>query len=136
MNFMLDIKIDSPAKRVNYHDKILLMGSCFTEQIGNKLRELKFQVLQNPNGILFDPRSVAYSLVSYMGNKQYREDDLFYMNELWQSWQHHSRFSQTRAEACLQTINESQQQTHEFLKTADWLIITLGSSFSYHLTEE
>ena len=136
MNFMLDIKMDSPAKRINYQDKILLVGSCFTEQIGSKLRELKFRVSQNPSGILFDPRSVAYSLDSYMRNKKYKEDDLFYLNELWQSWQYHSRFSHTRAETCLQTINESQQQTHEFLKTADWLIITLGSSFSYHLTEE
>src|SRR2546421_10849308 len=136
MNFMLDIKMDSPAKRINYQDKILLVGSCFTEQIGNKLGELKFRVLQNPSGILFDPRSVAYSLDSYMRNKKYKEDDLFYLNELWQSWQYHSRFSHTRAETCLQTINESQQQTHEFLKIADWLIITLGSSFSYHLTEE
>jgi hypothetical protein len=33
------------------------------------------------------------------------------------------------------SINESQQQAHEFLKKADWLIITLGSSFSYKLAD-
>ena len=46
--------------------KILLTGSCFTEHIGNHLQEVKFDVLQNPNGILFDPLSVADSLISYI----------------------------------------------------------------------
>ena len=136
MEFMLDINIASPHQKISYSDKVLLIGSCFTEHIGNRLQELKFSVLQNPNGILFDPRSVAFSLVSYIQNKRYKEEDLFYHNELWQSWQHHSRYSHTEKEACLRNINESQQQTHLFLKQADWLVVTLGSSFSYHLTED
>jgi hypothetical protein len=136
MNFMLDIHIDYPSEKISYKDKIMIMGSCFTEHIGNRLQELKFRVLQNPNGILFDPRSVAYSLLSYIRNKKYRKEDLFYLNELWQSWQHHSRFSNLEADACLANINESQERSHQFLKEADWLIITLGSSYSYHLTED
>ena len=70
-----------------------------------------------------------------MDNRPYGEEDLVYFNELWQSWQHHSRFSHTDANSCLKLINESQQRAHEFLKQADWLVVTLGSSFSYHLTE-
>jgi hypothetical protein len=136
MNFMLDINLPDPPQKISYKDKVLLVGSCFTEHIGNKLEELKFPVMQNPNGILFDPRSVAYSLVSYIHNKNYTETDLFYHNELWQSWQHHSRFSNMNVRECLQKINRSQKETHDFLKEADWLMITLGSSFSYHLTEE
>ncbi|HYE53220.1 MAG TPA: GSCFA domain-containing protein [Chitinophagaceae bacterium] len=135
MDFMLDIQIPAPSRRVRYGDKLLLTGSCFTAHIGNSLAEMKFDVLQNPNGILFDPRSVAYSLVSYIQNKQYTRPDLFYLNEVWNSWQHHSIFSHTDAGQCLEGINRSQQRAHEFLKQADWLIITLGSSFSYHLTE-
>jgi GSCFA family len=134
MQFQLPINIKSPETRINYRDKILLSGSCFTEHIGNALGELKFSVLQNPNGILFDPRSVCSSLISYIENKQYKKEDLFYLNEVWNSWEHHSRFSNIHADECLKTINESQQQAHSFLKTADWLIVTLGSSFSYRLT--
>jgi hypothetical protein len=114
----------------------MLMGSCFTEHIGDKLEELKFSVLQNPNGILFDPASVVSSLVSYIQNKQYQTEELFYYNEVWQSWQHHSRFSKTDLQECLRGINASQQEAHTFLKTANWLIITLGTSFSYRLTEQ
>ena len=136
MQFQLPIQIKSPEARITYRDQIMLTGSCFTEHIGNSLSELKFSVLQNPNGILFDPRSVCNSLISYIENRQYKKEDLFYLNEIWNSWEHHSRFSNINAVDALKIINESQQQAYNFLKDADWLIITLGSSFSYRLTHE
>lgn len=135
MNFMTDIHIKSPDKQIAYPERLFLSGSCFTKHIGNRLAELKFPVLQNPNGILFDPISVCRSIVSYIQHKQYTESDLFYLNELWQSWQHHSQFSGLDKTTVLNNINHSQQQGHAFLKEADWLIITLGSSFSYQLVE-
>ena len=135
MEFQLPIQINGLPEPISYRSKLLLTGSCFTEHIGNKLEELKFDVLQNPNGILFDPFSVADSLVSYTTNRQYSENDLIYLNEVWQSWHHHSRFSHTNARECVRMINESQERAHAFLKEADWLIITLGSSFSYRLVE-
>ncbi len=137
MEFQLPIKINALGHQINYRDKILLVGSCFTEHIGNDLEKLKFSVLQNPNGILFDPISVCNSLVSYIENKKYNGEDLFELNEVWHSWRHHSRFSNVNKKEALQNINESQQKAHEFLKQANWIIITLGSSFSYqhtHLT--
>jgi len=135
MEFQLPIKINVPDHQINYRDKILLIGSCFTEHIGNELEKLKFSVLQNPNGILFDPISVCNSLVSYIENKKYNEEDLFELNEIWHSWKHHSRFSNINPKEAVRIINESQQRAHEFLKDANWIIITLGSSFSYQLTE-
>jgi GSCFA family len=136
MEFQLPIQLVSLPRPIRYGDKILLTGSCFTEHIGNPLRDWKFDVLQNPNGILFDPASVAASLVSYIYKRLYTVDDLVYFNELWHSWQHHSHFSNTDPEACLQGINESQLRAHAFLKETKWLIITLGSAFSYRLTED
>ena len=132
---MLNTDFKKLPNLITYHDKILLIGSCFTEHIGNTLEELKFSVLQNPNGILFDPGSVCRGLVSYIQNKKYTGDDLFELNEVWHSWQHHSRFSNTNKQEILRKINESQQKAHQFLKEADWIIITLGSSFSYRLTD-
>lgn len=136
MQFQLPIQIKEPEEKINYRHKILLTGSCFTEHIGSSLEDVKFSVLQNPTGILFDPLSVCNSLVSYVQNKQFAEADLFYLNEVWNSWHHHSRYSHIDKEICLKTINESQKNAHEYLKDCDWLIITLGSSFSYRLTEE
>lgn len=135
MDLMVNIDIKPLPEPISYTDKILLIGSCFTEHIGNTLHELKFPILQNPNGILFDPASVCKSLVSYIQNREYTEKDLFYLNEVWNSWEHHSRFSHPDAAVCLKMMNEARQQAHDFLKRADWVIITLGSSFSYRLAE-
>jgi hypothetical protein len=135
MQFFTTINIKPLEPPITYRDKILLIGSCFTEHIGNFLADVKFNVLQNPNGILFDPISVSSSLISYMQNKQYKEEELFYLNETWNSWQHHSRFSSLDKEDCLKNINQSQNTAYTFLKEADWLIITLGSAFTYKLTE-
>src|SRR5688572_9693910 len=93
MDFMLDIQLPKAGTPITHQHKILSVGSCFTEHIAGALKDLKFNVLQNPNGILFDPYSVCSSLVSYTQNKQYSEGDLFQLNEVWQSWQHHGRFS-------------------------------------------
>jgi hypothetical protein len=135
MDFQIPIQINPLDQPISYRDKLLLVGSCFTEHIGDYLQELKFDTLQNPNGILFDAWSVATSLMSYIQNKQYTEADLFFMDELWQSWQHHSIYSNTDKTECLRNINASQKNAHSFLKNTKWLIITLGSSFSYRLVE-
>lgn len=134
MQFQLPIHFNGPDEKIKYSHKILLTGSCFTEHIGSSLEDLKFPVLQNPSGILFDPLSVCNSLLSYIQNKQFTEADLFYLNEIWNSWNHHSRFSHIDKMECLTGINDSQKKAHAFLKEADWIIITLGSSFSYRLT--
>lgn len=133
MDFMVNIDLKKLPRLINYRDKILLTGSCFTEHIGNALQAAKFPVCQNPNGILFDPASVCKSLASWIENKQFSESDLFQLNEVWNSWQHHSRFSNINAGEAIRNINVSQQKAHAFLKEATWIIITLGSSFSYLL---
>jgi len=135
MDFMVNLETKKPSRQINYRDKILLTGSCFTEHIGDSLEGLKFSVLQNPNGILFDPDSVCRSLDSYIANKKYSETDFSQINDVWHSWEHHSRFSNVDVKEAVRIVNVSQQKAHGFLKEAKWLIISLGSSFSYRLTE-
>jgi GSCFA family len=136
MEFQLPITLAPLPQPIRYGEKILLTGSCFTEHIGDALSDWKFTTLLNPNGILFDASSVASSLISYIAPKRYVAEDLVFLNELWQSWQHHSHFSGTDKAAVLDRINASQQRAHAFLREADWLIITLGSAFSYRLAED
>ncbi|HSB92091.1 MAG TPA: GSCFA domain-containing protein [Flavitalea sp.] len=133
MKLMLDIDIPSPPRKIEHQDPIMLVGSCFTEHIGGQLIENKYNVLQNPNGIVFDPESVSRSLISYTRGQQVQESDLFQLNELWHHWQFHSRFSGIRKEEVTFNMNASVAQAHAFLKKARWLIITLGTSFSYRL---
>jgi hypothetical protein len=133
MNFHLAFTPRPFATKINHRQKLLLIGSCFTENMGVKFRQHKFDVLENPNGILFNPISITQSIISYIDNKQYTAVNLFYQNECWNSWEHHSRFSYPDQELCLQRINQSQQSAHDFLKEADWLLLTLGSAFAYTL---
>jgi len=135
MKLMLDIAIDNIEPSIAYGDKILLIGSCFTRHIGDSLKKLKFDVLQNPNGILFGPESIGNSLMSYVQNYQYQTEDLFPLDELWHSWRHHSDYSQPQLKDSLQMMNASQSRAHTFLKEADWLIVTFGSAYTYELTE-
>lgn len=133
MKLMLDIDVKEPAQKISYGDKIFLAGSCFTEHIGGRLASNKFSIVQNPHGILFDPLSVCESLQSYIKPTIYTANDLVYFNELYQSWHHHSSFSGLQPAAVLEHINRSQREANQFLQQAKWLIITLGSSFSYQL---
>lgn len=135
MRLQLPINIPSLPRPIRYTDKILLIGSCFTEHISGRLSAHKFRTLQNPHGILFNPLSVADSLLSYAQGKLYAEEDLFYLNELWGSWSHHTRFSHIDKNEALDGINASQREAAEFLKSTDWIIITLGSAFQYFLKE-
>ncbi len=135
MQFMLSLDIPPLPKPIVYTDNILLTGSCFTEHIADRLQQNKFRVLSNPHGILFNPLSVAISLDGYMAGKQYTQDDLFSLNELWNSWDHHTRFSNTDMMEALNSINASQAEAADFIKKADWVIITLGSAFQYYLKD-
>ena len=136
MNLMLELPVKKLPVHVSYDQHLMLIGSCFTEHIGNSLSELKFNVLQNPNGIIYDPISICQNLVSYIQQKTFEEKDIFERNGLWQSWQHHSRFSGTNKQNVLDLINDHQLAAHRFLKNADWLILTFGTAFSYRLLDD
>ena len=136
MEFRLEFTPKSFEEKINHKHKLFLAGSCFTEQIGAKLSHYKFQTIDNPHGILFNPISIANAISSYIENKKYTESDLFLHHELWGSWDHHTKFSSIQKEDCLHKINASQETAHQFLKETDWLLLTLGSAFVYELHDK
>ncbi len=119
------------SEKIKLSDSLLLVGSCFTEQIGKKLVAHKFKTLENPNGILFNPISIAKAIKSYTNDKHFTEEDLFFYNELWASREHHTRFSHPDKLQALQNINTEHKAATDFIKTANWILITLGSAFVY-----
>jgi len=135
MQFQLTLNPVPLADAITYRERLLLVGSCFTEHIGDSLSEWKFRTLQNPHGILFGPDAICDALDDIIRVRSYTESDLFYWQECWHSWHHHSRFSATDPAVSLSKINRSIGEAHDFLKQTDWLILTLGSAFTYRLTE-
>lgn len=133
MNFHLNFPISTIKPGISYSNKLLFMGSCFAENIGEILQQYKFNTYINPHGVLYNPASIAVALNRYIDNKLFQEHELFYANECWNSWEHHSRFSDTDKKLCLTTINKSILSAHDLIKQADWLFITFGSAFAYRL---
>ena len=135
MSFFTQIKIQEFPWKMDYSKRMMFFGSCFSENIGQKLIDLKFNVDLNPFGILYNPISIANSLRILLENRIFTESDLFQDHGLWNSFYHHSRFSDVDREAALEKINSRIALSREFLLNTDFLIITLGTSWVYELKE-
>ncbi len=135
MSFFTEIQIPEFPWEMDYSKSMMLMGSCFSENIGQKLIDLKFRIDMNPFGILYNPESIANSLKILLEKQTYTEKDLIFDQGFWSSFSHHSRFSDADREAALQKINSRIESSNEFLKNADFLIITWGTAWVYELRE-
>ena len=135
MSFFTEIQIPEFPWKMDYQKRMMFFGSCFSENIGQKLLDLKFDVDVNPFGILYNPVSIANSLQILMENRDFNENDLFRDQGLWNSFYHHSRFSDVDPKAALEKINDRIALSREFLKKADYLLITFGTSWVYELKE-
>jgi len=133
MSFFTEIQIPEFPYKMDYSKGMMLFGSCFSENIGQKLIDLKFQVDMNPFGILYNPESIANSLKLLLENRVFTEGDLFFDQGLWNSFYHHSRFSDVDHDVALERINSRISQSNEFLKKADFLVITFGTAWVYEL---
>ncbi|WP_447640045.1 MULTISPECIES: GSCFA domain-containing protein [Chitinophagaceae] len=135
MQFQIPIHIPQLEPCITYEDNILLMGSCFTEHIGRFLEEDKFNILQNPYGIVFDPETLSRSVIDLIEENYIEESELFQQQGIWHHWKFHSRYSGLDKKAVLDSMNRSIKRGHDFLKNAKWLILTLGTSYVYKLVE-
>jgi len=135
MNFHLQFPIPAFSEKLNYNQQSIFVGSCFSENIGELMKRYKFNCIINPNGILYNPYSISKAINRYIENKTLNDNDLFFSNEQWNSWEHHSCYSANDKAVCLKQINDSIQATHSYLKNTDWLFITWGSAFVYRNIE-
>ena len=137
MQFRTEIKVEASSDSINHKSKLMMMGSCFTENIGEKLKRYKFDIDVNPFGILFNPSSIVSGLQRILDQAEYNSDDLFEFNGLWHSYDHHGAFSAITADKSLEAINLRLRKGCDQLQNADYLFITLGSAWCYvHLKED
>ena len=133
MSFFTEIKIPEFPWKMDYSKSMMFFGSCFSENIGRKLIDLKFNVDLNPFGILYNPVSIANSLKILLEKRVFNENDLFQDQGIWNSFYHHSRFSDVDLETVLKMINDRIAISSDFLLKTDFLIITFGTSWVYEL---
>jgi lysophospholipase L1-like esterase len=136
MNFQTIVPLNKETRNsIDYNAKILLLGSCFSENIGDKLNYFKFQTSQNPFGILFHPKAIENLVTNAINEKKYLPEDLIFQNERWHSFDAHSSLSTTDKNELLANLNSAIIATNKKLKEATHIIITLGTSWVYRFIE-
>ncbi|WP_203294146.1 GSCFA domain-containing protein [Luteirhabdus pelagi] len=135
MDLQTQIPITPERNQIDYDSKLLLMGSCFTENIGDKLSYFKFQSLQNPMGILFQPLAIEKLITRTINQEQFSEEDLFQQDGSWRCFEVHSSLAKESKEASLSTLNQQLQQLGERLTSASHIILSLGTAWAYRYIE-
>lgn len=142
MDFTTKVDIPKHSVQIDYNSKILLLGSCFSTEIGAMLKDYKFNVLVNPFGVLYNPCSVANSVGYLCSGKEFAQEDVIQTNPTdkispckYASFAHHSSFARESADDFLKYANEQLRCASEFFKQADTVIITLGTSWIYRYKE-
>lgn len=135
MDFQTKVELPAGLPSITHAERILLMGSCFAENIGALLTENKFCVDMNPFGILYNPFSVSAALVEILTGKEYQEKDLFMYKEYWHSPMHHGSFSSSSQEEVLQKINTRLGEAHRSVHGLNWLMLTFGTAYVYEQKE-
>lgn len=135
MNFQTSVELPAGLPVIRHTDHILLMGSCFAENIGALLSDAKFRLELNPFGILYNPLSISSALREIATKKEYTEKDLFAYRGLWHSPMHHGFFSASTSEETLQHINVRLQQARQAMQQLDWLMLTFGTAYVYEQKE-
>ncbi|MUU79724.1 GSCFA domain-containing protein [Winogradskyella endarachnes] len=120
-----------PHNQIDYKSNVLLLGSCFSENIGAKFEYFKFQNVINPFGILFHPLAIENLITRAVNKDYYSEDELHFHNEHWSCLDAHSKLNTTSKEELLDSLNTQIDETYNYLFSASHVIITLGTSWVY-----
>ena len=131
MKFTTKIEIPNNSSSINYHSRIVSLGSCFAENMGHQLAYHKFQSHTNPFGIIFNPVSIANIISRGVQKEYFTEETIFFHNEIWQCYEVHSQLSNANKTAFLDALNQLVDTTFEQLKNATHVIITLGTAWAY-----
>ncbi|UII74809.1 GSCFA domain-containing protein [Flagellimonas sp. HMM57] len=135
MKLQTTIPLGKGKTQIDYKSKLLLLGSCFVENIGQKLSYYKFQQVQNPFGILFHPLAIENLIERALHDKMYQENEVFEHQEIWKCFDAHSDCSALSKQELLQNLNDKLRQTKKRVTAASHIVITLGTAWVYRNTE-
>jgi len=141
--FSTKVEIKGADKLIDYNSNILMMGSCFTTEVGNIMKQYRFNVNVNPFGVLYNPSSIAKSVKRLIACKPFEIDEVIQTNptdtnvpKKFASFWHHSSFARESAETFLMDANNHLKESSEFLNISDTIIITLGTAWVFENIEK
>ena len=119
---------------ISFEDKIMMLGSCFSDNIGKQLADFGFEVCVNPFGTLYNPVSIHNSVHLLAGEKLFTDEDCIQMgagSDLICSFRHHTSFARKTNEEFIENANKSLEAARNFFKDCNKIIITLGTSWCF-----
>ena len=137
---MTRIDIPEAEWKIGAEARVLLVGSCFADEVGQKMAVGGLHAMVNPFGTLYNPASIAASLLRSISEREYDGSAAELVrgdadDGVWHSWMHHSRFSSMNREDLIVKMNQTMHEVADFLRTADVLVVTFGTSIIYRLKE-
>ncbi|MCJ7465505.1 MAG: GSCFA domain-containing protein [Maribacter sp.] len=135
MKLQTQIPLKKANDPIDYDSRLVLLGSCFVENIGEKLHYYKFRSALNPFGILFHQKAIENVVARSLRGDVYVENEIFYHNERWHSFDAHSDLSSTSKEGLLLNLNQGIETLNEDLRNCTHVLITLGTAWAYRHLE-
>lgn len=132
MRFHLNHQPARPDFELRHGKGIFLTGSCFSENMAAKLKELRFSIYSNPGGILFNPISIQQNLSTIIRGEKTDPTWLIQRSGVWFSYRHHSSIHDEDRQGLIRKIDHDNKTAAQFLKQSELLIVTLGSAYVYH----
>ena len=131
MKFRTQIEFSPLKAKVDYGTEILAVGSCFAQNIAQRLSQAKFRVRQSPTGILFNPESIAQTLTAFATNNAVDPARIVARGNQFVSLDCHSDLAAGTEKSALNLWQEAVDEGHRVLSAAQCVIITLGTAWVY-----
>jgi len=131
MKLSTKVPLQSHPSSFGYDDQLLLLGSCFAENIGKQLAYHKFQATTNPFGILFHPLAIERILQETQKESPNFEDSIFEHQGIWKSYVAHSSLNSSSRGALIDKLQTANETLKSNLLSASKVFITLGTAWVY-----
>ena len=133
MEFRTTVKTSENRSWLHHSDSVVLLGSCFSDNIGAKMRGALINATINPMGTLYNPMSIARAVNRLIDGEPIAGMDLFMQGGVWNSYDFHSRHSMPDKQVTIDHMNRCIEQGHDTLKQCHLLTVTLGTALVYRL---
>ena len=131
MKFRTEIVIAKFAEGIDHTQKVFALGSCFAENISERLSRAKFSVTTNPFGVLFNPFSIANAINRLDSARSFAVCDIEAGRESYFSFDAHSSLDGKTHTEAFGNLNQAVAQGSKALREADWVILTFGTAWVY-----
>lgn len=125
MEFRKIIKIPKASFEISHQDKIVFLGSCFSEHIGNHLKEHRFDLFQNPQGIIFNPIALANVF------EPFQEQEILKKEAAFSSWFAHSSINDLVEQNLKNKLISIKKESQEVFEKTKYAFVTFGSAWGY-----